>query len=595
MMQSFEDRLDAILASHRREPGQLLQILREIQAQTGWISPEIMGQVAAALCVPLTRVQAVVAFYAFLYDRPVGRYRVLFSDNITDRMQGAVALREHMLRRLRLRLDEVSADGLVSVGLTSCTGMGDQGPALFINNLQIPHLTQRRIDEICELIREEAPLDEWPSHYFRIEDNIRRAESLLGSSYLPGKALARAIELGPQGVMDEMRRSNLRGRGGAGFTTAVKWEACAAEPAEARFVVCNADEGEPGTFKDRVLLNSFAERIFEGMAIAGYAIGARKGFLYLRGEYDYLRPALERKLEALRAKALLGVNLCGVSGFDFDIEIHMGAGAYVCGEETALIESLEGKPGRPRIRPPFPVKRGYMDQPTVVNNVETLCKVIEVMRMGGAAYALLGTKQSTGTKLISVSGDVARPGVYEYPFGVRVQTVLEDAGAVDVGAVQISGAAGMTLAPHEFGRRIAFEDVPTAGSFMVFNKTRDMFEVARNFVQFFAHESCGFCTPCRVGCALMKTMMDKIAEGRGAHYELNEMARLREVMRSSSHCGLGQTAGNAVFETMQKFRPDYERRLIAQDFAPGFDLDAALERARDVAGREDAGAHLEVM
>ncbi len=583
-----------ILDSHRRDPGQLLQILREIQARTGWISPETMATLAEALGITVGRVDAVVQFYSFLYDKPVGLYRVLFSDNITDRMQGSVALREHMLRRLRLELGQVSADGLVSVDLTSCTGMCDQGPALIINNRQIPHLTLRRIDEICELIRDRAPLDEWPSHYFKVQDNIRRADMLLGSSYAVGKALQKAIALGPRGVIDEMKKSNLRGRGGAGFTTAVKWEACHAVPADERYIICNADEGEPGTFKDRVLLNSFAERIFEGMAIGGYAVGARKGFIYLRGEYEYLRPALEGKLAEMRRRRFLGAGICGAPGFDFDIEIHMGAGAYICGEETALIESLEGKPGKPRIRPPFPVVRGYNAKPTVVNNVETLCKVTEVMGMGGVAYSGLGTKQSTGTKVLSVSGDCERPGIYEYPFGVRVSTILEDCGATDVGAVQISGAAGVCLAPHEFGRRIAFEDVATAGSFMVFNKNRDMFEVARNFTHFFAHESCGFCTPCRVGCSLMRDMMDKIAHGRGARYEINEMMRLRDVMRTSSHCGLGQTATNAFFDTVQKFRGDYERRLITEDFQPAFDMDAALARAREVAGREDADAHMGV-
>lgn len=585
--------IDTILDAHRRDGGQLLQVLRDVQAQTGWISPDTADAIAAGLGIARTQVDATVQFYAFLYDRPVGRYRVLFADNITDRMQGSVGLRDHMLRQFKIALGEVSADGRISIDLTSCTGMGDQGPALMVNSRQIARLTQRRIDEICDLIRADAPVDEWPAHYFKVEDNIRRADSLLGSRYGAGKALQAAVSLGPRGVIEELRKSHLRGRGGAGFTTAVKWEACHAVPSDIRYIVCNADEGEPGTFKDRVLLNSFADRVFEGMAIAGYAVGARQGFLYLRGEYDYLRAALQAKLADLRARNLLGTAICRVDGFDFDIDIHMGAGAYVCGEETALIESLEGKPGKPRIRPPFPVVRGYRGKPTVVNNVETLCKVTEVMRLGGAAYAGLGTKQSTGTKLLSVSGDCARPGIYEYPFGVRVATVLEDCGATNVGAVQISGAAGVCLAPHEFGRRIAFEDVPTAGSFMIFDKTRDMFDVARNFTHFFAHESCGFCTPCRVGCALMHDMMDKIAAGRGARYEINEMTRLRDVMRASSHCGLGQTATNAFFDTFQKFKPDYERRLIARDFEPGFDLDAAIARARDVAGRDDAAAHFD--
>ncbi|MCK6426405.1 MAG: NAD(P)H-dependent oxidoreductase subunit E [Burkholderiaceae bacterium] len=588
--------LDTILDTHHRDAHRLVQVLREVQDALGWIPAAAMARVAGALDVPIGQVEAVTAFYAFFHDRPMGRYRVLFSDNITDRMLGSMALVEHMLARLKLKLGEPSADGLVSVGLTSCTGMCDQGPAMLVNNRSITRLTPRRIDEICELIRAQVPLDDWPGFYFKVDDNIRRADMLLAAQWSPGEALRAATSLGPQGMIHELRLSNLRGRGGAGFTTAVKWEAARNAPTSGdgatRYVVCNADEGEPGTFKDRVLLQSYAGHVFEGMTIAGYAIGASKGFLYLRGEYTYLLQALEKHLADLRKMNLLGRSVCGVEGFDFDIEIHVGAGAYICGEETALIESLEGKPGRPRIRPPFPVTHGYLGQPTVVNNVETLCKVLEIATHGGARYAGLGTKQSTGTKILSVSGDVDRPGLYEYPFGVRIAQVLEDCGARHPQAVQVSGAAGMCLSEREFGRRIAFEDVPTAGSFMVFGPQRDLFEVARNFAHFFAHESCGFCTPCRVGTTLVSHLMDKIAAGHGTPYEMNELNRLASVIKGSAHCGLGTAACNAIVDTMQKFRPAYEKRLKPVDFEPAFDLDAALAKAREVTGRDDADAHL---
>ena len=584
--------LNAILDTYRREPSYLVQILREAQDALGHIAPAAAAQVAAALDIPVGQVQAVIAFYAFFHDRPMGRYRVLFSDNITDRMLGSQALVEHMLQRLKLAPGEVSADGLVSVGLTSCTGMCDQGPAMLVNNRAVTRLTPRRIDEICDLIRAEVPLSDWPSFYFKVEDNIRRADMLLGAHWDPGEALRAAIARGQTGLMHEMRLSNLRGRGGAGFTTAVKWEAARSARGDTRYVVCNADEGEPGTFKDRVLLQSYAGHVFEGMTIAGYAIGASRGLLYLRGEYTYLLAPLEAHLAGLRRANLLGRNVCGVEGFDFDIEIHVGAGAYVCGEETALIESLEGKPGRPRIRPPFPVTRGYLGQPTVVNNVETLCKVLDIAIHGGVHYAGLGTKQSTGTKIISVAGDVERPGLYEYPFGVRIAQILEDCGARDAQAVQVSGAAGLCLSEREFGRRIAFEDVPTAGSFMVFGRQRDMFEVARNFAHFFAHESCGFCTPCRVGTTLVTQLMDKVAAGHGTQYEMNELNRLAGVIKGSAHCGLGTASCNAVVETMQKFRPAYEKRLKPVDFEPAFDLDAALAKSRALTGRDDADAHL---
>jgi [NiFe] hydrogenase diaphorase moiety large subunit len=581
-----------ILERRSADPAQLLQILREIQEELDWISPDVARSVAAGLSVPVTHVDSVVQFYAFLYDRPHGRYRILFSDNITDRMLGSLALSEHMLKRLKLRRGEVSADGLVSVDLTSCTGMCDQGPALLVNNRAVTRRTARRVDEICDLIRDGVPLSEWPADYFRVEDNIRRADALLAMRYAPGSGLGAAIALGRQGTLDEMKRSNLRGRGGAGFTTSAKWESCRNAPGAERYIVCNADEGEPGTFKDRVLLTSSAERVFEGMAIAGFVVGAARGLLYLRGEYRYLLEPLEAKLAAMRRDRRLGASILGAQGFDFDIEIHLGAGAYICGEESALIESLEGKPGKPRIRPPFPVTVGYRGKPTVVDNVETLAEATVVALQGGRVFAGHGTRHSAGTKILSVSGDCARPGIYEYSFGVRIEQVLKDCGAADVAAVQVSGPSGVCLTPDEFRRHVSFEDVPTAGALMIFGKDRDLFEVARNFAHFFAHESCGFCTPCRVGTTLMRDALDKIAEGRGSRYEVNELTRLAELLRRTSHCGLGQTAGNPVRDTWLKFRPAYERRLIRGDFDPAVDLDAALARAREIAGRDDAAAHI---
>ncbi|MGE5515070.1 MAG: NAD(P)H-dependent oxidoreductase subunit E [Bacteroidota bacterium] len=584
--------LPPILKHHGHDPSRLVQILREAQDHLTYIAPATVTYLAEALKIPRSQVESTLQFYAFLYDEPRGKFRILFSDNITDRMLGNRALFEHMLKRLKLKPGQVSEDGLVSVDLTSCTGMCDQGPALLVNNMPITRLTPRRIDEICDLVRSGLPVSDWPAHYFRVEDNIRRAEVLLGSSYRAGDALRAAVARGPVGMLAELKRSNLRGRGGAGFTTGVKWELCRNAQSDTRYIVCNADEGEPGTFKDRVLLQSFAVRVFEGMAIGGYTVGAKQGLVYLRAEYLYLYKPLLETLARMRANNLMGKNILGIDGFDFDIDIHIGAGAYVCGEETALIESLEGKAGRPRIRPPFPVVSGYMRKPTVVNNVETLCKVTEIACHGGSWYEALGTKQSTGTKILSVSGDCDRPGLYEFSFGVRVAEVLEECGARDPIAVQVSGASGTCLTPQEFRRRIAFEDVPTAGSFMVFGQGRDMFDMALNFAEFFAHESCGFCAPCRIGTALVKNMMHKIADGKGTEYELNEIARLRDLMRASAHCGLGQTAGNAIHDTVQKFQWSYVKRLASTDFVPSIDLEASLARAREVTGRDDADAHM---
>jgi len=589
----FSRLVEPVLLRHQRRPDRLLQILRDVQDVLDYLSDDTLVLLAEELKISYAQVRSTRDFYAFLYSENRGRYRILFSDNITDRMLGNQALFEQMLANFGLTAGQVSADGLVSVDLTSCTGMCDQGPAILVNELAITRMTPQRVDEICVLVKNEVPLADWPAEFFVVEDNIRRADMLLGTPHEPGHAIRAAITRGRDGMLAEMRAANLRGRGGAGFTTAIKWEACRQAPGEQRYIVCNADEGEPGTFKDRVLLQSYAGRVFEGMIIAAYTVGAQLGMLYLRAEYRYLRPQLEAFLAGMRAQNLLGKDIAGDKGFDFDIEIHLGAGAYICGEESALIESLEGKAGKPRVRPPFPVTCGYMNQPTVVNNVETLCKATEIAIHGGAWYEAIGTKQSTGTKIISVAGDCERPGLYEYAFGVRIAQILEDCGASEAMAVQVSGASGVCLSEREFGRRIAFEDVPTAGSFMIFDTQRDLFEVARNFAHFFRHESCGFCTPCRTGTALLSDLMDKIADGRGTQYEMNELLRVQAVMKASSHCGLGQTAGNAVADTVQKFRPAYERLLAQTDFMPAFDLDAALAKGRAITGRDDALAHLD--
>ena len=589
---SDEDPIQRSLARHGADPHALVQILREVQTDLGWLSRQTQQRIATGLGVPITRVESVVRFYSFFYDEPRGAYRLLVSDNVTDRMAGSQALFARLCAAFDVKPGEVSRDGLVSVALTSCTGMCDQGPGLLVNNIALPRLGEIPVDELVALVRARKPLSEWPASWFAIADHIRKAGPLLGPRPEPGRALAAAIARGRQGMMDEMRASRLRGRGGAGFVTFVKWEGARNAPGPERYIVCNADEGEPGTFKDRVLLNSFAGRLFEGMAIAGFAVGATRGFVYLRGEYEHLKAPLEAELARMRAERHLGVSICGEPGFDFDIAIHLGAGAYICGEESALIESLEGKPGRPRIRPPFPVTSGYLGKPTVVDNVETLCHGTEIALYGGAAFASRGTRASTGFKILSISGDCARPGLYEYPFGVRIDEVLEACGAGDVAAVQIGGPSGALITPDEFRRSIAFEDVPTAGAFMVFGAHRDVFEIVRNFAHFFAHESCGFCTPCRVGTALQRDILDKIAEGRGSRYDVNELMRLHELMRRTSHCGLGQTATNAVDDAWRKFRPAFEKRWQAREFAPAIDLDAALAPARRATGRNDAGAHL---
>jgi [NiFe] hydrogenase diaphorase moiety large subunit len=594
-----------ILARHEGDASRLLQVLLEVQDACHTIPSEAIDRIAAHFNVPRVNVEGVAGFYSFLSTRPVGEYRMLFSSNITDQMLGKDDLMQYLCNKLWVEPGKVSEDGLVSVDSTSCTGMCDQGPAALVNGWPLTNLDQNRLDLICELIRARRPVVEWPPMLFEVADNIRRSDVLLGESRLPGAAIRAVLSRGAKETLAEIDSSNLRGRGGAGYKTASKWSFCHAAIVEEeggmicdvgghseRYIVCNADEGEPGTFKDRVLLSSYADLVFEGMTVGARVVGAGKGFLYLRGEYRYLLAPLEKVLQKRREAGLLGDNILGQEGFSFDIEIHLGAGAYICGEESALIESLEGKRGRPRNRPPFPVTHGYKGRPTVVDNVETFACAAKIAERGGAWFAAMGTAQSTGTKLLSISGDCASPGIYEYPFGVTVSQILADCGARDPYAVQVSGPSGTMISWKEFDRRIAFEDLPTAGAFMVFQRKRDPFQIALNFVHFFAHESCGFCTPCRVGTELQKKIMDKIASGHGTVCDLEEMKSLGHILKTMSHCGLGSSAANPVLDTLEKFPDVYERKLKALAFEPAFDLDGALETARQITGRDDEWAHL---
>ena len=586
--------LQVVLARHGADPHALVQILRELQALQGWLPRHSLSQVAQALGLTLAHVEGVAGFYRFFHTQPVGSYRLLFSDNVTDRMLGSEALLADLCQRLGVLPGQASQDGCVSVDKTSCTGLCDQGPALLINHHQVvSRLDAARVAQLAELIHARIPVTQWPAQWFEVQDNICRADVLLGEQPAPGVALTVAWALGPDAMLAELERANLRGRGGAGFSTGLKWKLCREAPALERVVVCNADEGEPGTFKDRVLLSRFADTVFEGMTIAAQVTGARRGFLYLRGEYRYLLEQLLAVLQRRRDAQLLGKHILGRAGFDFDIAIHVGAGAYVCGEESALIESLEGKRGTPRIRPPFPAQQGYLGYPTVVNNVETLCAASHIAWRGADRWLGLGTAQSTGTKIHSVSGDCQRPGLYEYPFGTSVEHILHDCGARDTQAVQVGGPSGVCLSAREFGRRIAFEDVPSAGAFMVFDRRRDMFEVARNFSHFFAHESCGFCTPCRVGTALVARRMDKLAVGHGSRDDIEVLSELDQLMHSASHCGLGTSACNPLRDTIAKFRPAFDQRLKSLHFEPAFDLDAELSIARRMTRRDDVGAHFE--
>jgi len=584
--------IDGILDEYHRDPLNLVQILRRVQAECGAVAPRVRTRIGHALGIPPAQVHGVVEFYHFMSSTPEGKYRIRVSDNITDRMLGNEAVMSRLTERLRVRRGDLRDDGRVSVDFTSCTGMCDQGPAALVNGRAVTRLSPERTVELARLVDMDAPLTVWPQEWFQVDDNIRRADLTLQTAVQHGAAIRAALERGPDAILRELQLSGLRGRGGAGFGTALKWKLCREAPWTPRYVTCNADEGEPGTFKDRVLLTSYADLVIEGMTLCALVIGAERGFIYLRGEYEYLHQHLLQVLWRRRADGLLGGDVLG-SGRAFDVEVHLGAGAYICGEENALVESLEGKRGIPRVRPPFLATHGYLQHPTANNNVETFAQAAQIAVMGGAWFAAAGTEKSKGTKLLSVSGDVERPGIYEYPWGVTAEAVCRDAGATgEILAVQVGGPSGTMIDATELGRLVAYEDLPTGGSFMVFNATRDILAVVQNFARFFARESCGFCTPCRVGTQILRRTVEKIVDGHGTEIELGECEEIGRLVKGMSHCGLGQSAANHILDSLQRFRDRYETRLAVRHFVPDFDLDGALAEARALTGRDDALAHL---
>ncbi|MDD5227855.1 MAG: NAD(P)H-dependent oxidoreductase subunit E [Methylococcales bacterium] len=578
----------------------LLKILRAVQARYFHIPKAAIEQLALILSIPRTQIQNVIEFYSFFHLEPRGKYDILISSSITDLMVGQEELINYFSEKLGVKIGEVRADGVVSLNNTSCTGMCDQSLAGLVNGYALTNLTKSRIDEIVENVNKQLPLEQWSSDLFTVADNIIKPDLLLNQKPTQGEAINATFARGLKETLDEVEKSGLRGRGGAGYTTAWKWKFCSedegicdieAQRQKQRYIICNADEGEPGTFKDRVLLNSYADSVFEGMTVAAAIIGATQGFIYLRGEYLHLYEKLEAILAVRRNANLLGKNILQ-HGFDFDIEICLGAGAYICGEESALIESLEGKAGIPRNRPPYPVTSGYLGKPTSVNNVETFLAAANIAIHGGDWFANLGTAKSKGTKVLSISGDCAKAGIYEYPFGTTIQTVLDDCGATDVLGVQVGGPSGTFISNDEFERKLAFEDLATGGSFIVFNNSRSILDVVHNFSHFFAHESCGFCTPCRVGTSLLKKQVDKIVEGHGSAGDIVALEELCQLIKNYSHCGLGQTAANPVLTTLERYPELYQNMLKKISYEPGFDLDKSLETARRMAHRDDAAAHL---
>ncbi|MBE3109005.1 MAG: NAD(P)H-dependent oxidoreductase subunit E [Acidobacteria bacterium] len=589
-----------IVLRYPKDPSALLDVVRDVQNRLGHVSEEAVSRIAAHLKLSEAEVRGAVTFYHFFSLTPRGASTVYLNDSITSRMKGRTAVARAFEEEAGCRFGEVSPDGKVGLFPTSCIGMNDQEPSAIVDGVVFIKLSPDRARAIVRGLRAGTPASGQVTEFgdganqstlvrAMVSNNIRKRGPVLFGPHEPGAAVRKAVSMTPEQVIDEVKKAGLLGRGGAGFPTGLKWEFCRREKAPERYVVCNADEGEPGTFKDRVVLTELPGLLFEGMAVAGYAVGAQTGILYLRSEYAYLRARLEAVLAGLRKEGILGKNIAGSPGFHFDIVIKSGAGAYICGEESALLESAEGKRGEPRDRPPFPVQAGYLDRPTTVNNVETLATAARIVVEGAAWFKAMGTPKSAGTKLLSVSGDCARPGVYEVEYGLSIAELLDMAGAPEAKAVQVGGPSGTCVSKAGYQRKICFSDLPTGGSVIVFGPDRDIFEVVENFMEFFVEESCGWCTPCRAGNVLLKKKFEKVAQGKGTEGDLRDLEAWGKLVKATSRCGLGQTSPNPILTTMQNFPELYEARIQkGRDFVPEFDLAAAIQEGCAAANRQPA-------
>ncbi len=599
MSDNTEKRVGEICARAGNDKTRMMDILRAVQAELGCISDSAVEVIARSVKTARVEVESALTFYAFLSKKPKGRIIIRLCNDIIDRLNGADDIAKVFEAELGITFGETTADGLISLEYAPCIGMSDQAPAALVNDVVVTYLSTEKVKNLVKTIRETADPGRLVSRLgdgnnahdliqSMVHNNIRKKGGVIFATCVPNAGLEKALAMSPVEVINEIKTARLRGRGGAGFPAGIKWEFTRGADGVRKYVICNADEGEPGTFKDRVLLTEYPNDLFEGMTIAGYGIGAEHGILYLRGEYAYLRNFLESILEDRREQGVLGKNVMGKNGFNFDIRIQMGAGAYVCGEETALISSCEGLRGDPKNRPPFPAQKGYLGNPTCVNNVETFVCATRILDKGAGWYAETGSKGSAGTKLLSVSGDCSRPGVYEVPFGITVLELLKEAGAREPIAVQIGGPSGQMICEKEFGRKICYDDLATGGSVMIFGQGRDILEIVHNFMEFFVEESCGYCTPCRVGNVLLKGYLEKVMAGKAEADDLKTMESLAETVKAASRCGLGQTSPNPILTTLRNFRAAYDEKLThdVDGFQPSFDMKKVLAESRAITGRD---------
>jgi NADH-quinone oxidoreductase subunit F len=557
------------------------------QDQFGFLSDEMLEEIAKRVGLNLIEVTETLAYYSMLRRKPEGRYHIQVCTNISCMLRGGNELFQHVQKRLGIGNKEVSPNGTFSLEEVECIGACTGAPAIQINYDYHENLDPSKIDTIFEqleqgkrpkpvsvisgAIHERHPAEVVViSRRFGIPNSNKIDVYLQHDGY---QALEKALkQMTPDQIVDEVKKSNLRGRGGAGFPAGMKWSFVPKETGgKPKYIIANGDESEPGTSKDRPLMEMDPHQLIEGMVIAGRAVGAERGYVYIRGEYRYVIDIVEAAIAEAYARGYLGKNILG-SGFNFDLVAHTGAGAYECGEESALMESLEGKRGYPRIRPPFPAVVGLYGCPTVINNVETLSSVPAVILRGGEWYAGLGTPKNGGTRLYAVSGHVNRPGIYELPMGFNMKRMIEEvAGGVPSGkkikAVVPGGSSCPLLTGDEIDIAMDFDSVAKAGSMLgsggtvVLDEDTCMVDFARRIMHFYAHESCGWCIPCREGTAWLRKMLDRFHDGGGRAADIPLIDELSKNMLGRTFCPLGDAAAMPTISIVKKWRNEFEEHL----------------------------------
>jgi len=564
----------------------LIPMMMYAQDEYGCVSDEMIAEIGRRLDLNNVQIEETLAYYSMLHRKPMGKHHVQICTNVACMLKGGYALLERAKKRLEIGHKETTADGVFSLEEVECIGACTGAPAMQVNYDFYENLTPIRFDRIIqdldagrrpepEKVISGALHERHPSETPLISKRWGIKDSHTIDVYVKHdgyQALERALkQMTPEGIIDEVKKSNLRGRGGAGFPTGMKWFFVPKDSPKPKYVICNADESEPGTCKDRPLMEMDPHQLIEGMIIAGRAIGSHQGFIYIRGEYRYVLDIVDTAIAEAYSRGYLGKDILG-SGFDFDLLIHTGAGAYECGEESALMESLEGKRGYPRIKPPFPAVVGLYGCPTIINNVETLSAVPSIILEGGETYANRGTPKNGGTRMLCIAGHINKPGIYEVPLGMNMKKfIYEVAGGIPgnkkIKAVIPGGSSCPLLTGDEIDIAMDYDSVAKAGSMLgsggmvVMDEDTCMVDMARRIMHFYAHESCGWCIPCREGTTWLRKILERFHAGLGRAEDIDIIADLAKNMLGRTFCPLGDAAAMPTISIMKKWRGEFEEHL----------------------------------